>query len=231
MAPIDADAIATVFRKLAPLQERHILVGGAAVPLLIDDLAIQEVRPTKDVDVVVQVTTRIGYSNLEQKLRELGFRHDVSEGAPRCRWVVGDGVLVDVMPAHDPSGQWSGRWFGLAMDTAELRRIGDMDVRVINASCFLATKIEAFKDRGGEDYYGSHDLEDLIAVVDGRSSLREEMASAPDALRNFVVQGLRGLLADRRFLEALPGHLPGDPASQMRRPILLRRLREVAGLM
>ncbi len=37
---------------------------------------------------------------------------------------------------------------------------------------FLATKFEAFKDRGG-DYRTSHDFEDIVYVLDNRTTIVE----------------------------------------------------------
>ncbi|MCK4690308.1 MAG: hypothetical protein KAT20_00755 [Desulfuromonadales bacterium] len=33
---------------------------------------------------------------------------------------------------------------------------------------FIATKLEAFFGRGNGNYWGSHDLEDIMTVIDGR---------------------------------------------------------------
>jgi hypothetical protein len=74
----------------------------------------------------------------------------------------------------------------------------------------------------------AHDLEDFIAVVDGRRELLAELAQAPADVDAFVAGGIRDLLLDRAFVEALPGHLPGDSGSQARLPIVERRLREIA---
>lgn len=48
----------------------------------------------------------------------------------------------------------------------------------------IATKIEAFKGRGRGDFFASHDLEDLIFVMDGRSTIVEEVQTeAPPMVR------------------------------------------------
>ena len=39
---------------------------------------------------------------------------------------------------------------------------------MVTAPYFMATKIEAFYGRGGDDFLGSHDMEDIITVIDGR---------------------------------------------------------------
>ena len=93
---------------------------------------------------------------------------------------------------------------------------------------FLATKHVAFADRGGGDYYGSHDLEDFITVIDGRENILAELSAAPVELRRYVTESIRGLVSAETFDEALPGHLPPDRASQQRLPSLRRKLREIA---
>lgn len=79
---------------LGALREELVFVGGCAVGLLITDKAAAPVRVTYDVDLVVHVTTRSAFGRIEQQFESLGFRHDVSEGAPICRWTYGK-VKVD----------------------------------------------------------------------------------------------------------------------------------------
>jgi hypothetical protein len=87
-------------------------------------------------------------------------------------------------------------------------------IRTITAPYFLVTKLEAFRSRGKEDYFASHDLEDFVAVVDGRSSLAAEVETASTDLRMYVAEAVRALLVEPRFLDALPGFLLPDEASQ-----------------
>jgi hypothetical protein len=100
-------------------------------------------------------------------------------------------------------------------------------ISLIASPVFIATKLEAFHDRGENDFLGSHDLEDIVTVVDGRSELLDEARAAPADLRAYLASECRNLLSTPAFLDALPGHLPGDSASQARLPELLRRLRSL----
>jgi hypothetical protein len=97
---------------------------------------------------------------------------------------------------------------------------------VVTAPYFIGTKLEAFHGRGSGDYHASRDLEDLISVVDGRPSLLTEVKTALPDLRCYIADEIGALLNNREFIEALPGHLPGDDASQARVPTLLRTLGE-----
>ena len=71
---------------LEPLLEELVFVGGCATALLISDEAAGDARPTKDVDVIVELSTRGQYAAFSKRLRALGFQEDSTEGAPICRW-------------------------------------------------------------------------------------------------------------------------------------------------
>jgi hypothetical protein len=230
MRPIELDDLILVARKLEALGVDFVFTGGAVVGFLVDNPLIPIPRRTNDVDAIVAVTTRIQYTDLEERLRrEAGFRHDTSEVAPRCRWLA-DGVRVDILPMQDPTGEWSTRWFEHALRTAIFHEASGVRLPVVSASCFVAMKLEALVDRGRGDYRASHDLEDIVAVVDGREALLDELAAERAELRRTLAVGIRNLLGQSDFREALPGHLLSDDASQARLPLLVRRLEGIAGL-
>ena len=102
-----------------------------------------------------------------------------------------------------------------------------LQIRLVNAAYFVATKLEAFKGRGRSDYAGSHDLEDLLTVIDGRPTIVAEVAAAEE-VRSYIAQEFRELLAIPQFIDALPGYLLPDAASQARLPILAGRIKEVS---
>lgn len=186
-------------------------------------------RPTFDLDIIVEVMANRRYSDLEAILRQAGFEHDMTPGAPRCRWRL-DGLIVDVMPTEDALLGINTAWFAEALATAKPRRLLGVDVPMISAVAFLATKLAAFGDRGEGDYYGSHDLEDIITVIDGRGALVAEIDDAAPGLRGYVVAKIKALVVEPAFQEALAGHLPPDDASQNRLPMLRRRLASIGAL-
>jgi predicted nucleotidyltransferase len=217
-----------VAERLGDLQERVVFLGGAATALLITDAAAPDVRATLDVDVIVEIGTGPDYYRLGESLRAIGFTEDASEGAPLCRWLI-DGIRVDIMPTDERILGFSNRWYLPALHHAARIEIdGGMTIRSDTAPFFLATKLEAFFGRGRDDFMASHDLEDLIAVLDGRKEIVEEVGSAPEDVREFLARSFDGLLRRRDFLDALPGHLPPDPASQQRATVVLGRTREIA---
>ena len=44
-------------RAMGPLCEQVVFVGGCATGLLVDDTGLMDVRPTEDVDAIVEVAT------------------------------------------------------------------------------------------------------------------------------------------------------------------------------
>jgi len=213
---------------LGPLRERVVFVGGSATDLLITDPLAAAIRVTKDVDVIVEVATHGGYYQVEEDLRDQGFRNDTREGAPLCRWRWEE-LILDVMPTDPAILGFSNCWYPEAVSTAENRLLaGGLNIRLVAPAYFIATKLEAFFGRGQGDYYGSHDLEDLVAVVDGRPGIVEEIQRATPGLRMYLKEKLGALLDDPIFCYAVEGHLPGDPGSQARVPDLLQRLKVIA---
>jgi len=229
MSQPNLGAMRAVADRLDNLGEDYAFVGGSIVNLLLDDPALSSARPTDDVDVILQTVAAQRYSDVEAKLCSLGFDHDVREKAPKCRWVLGN-ITVDIMPTEGGFLGLNTAWFKEALATATVREISHTKLRLISPVAFLATKHVAFADRGGGDYYASHDLEDFITVIDGRENIVAEVNAAPVELRRYVNESIRGLVSNATFDEALPGHLPPDRASQQRLPNLRRKLREIAAL-
>lgn len=104
------------------------------------------------------------------------------------------------------------------------RLLADLEIRIVTAPLFVASKLEAFKGRRNGDYLESHDLEDMVAVVDGRESLVTEVHGERKELRAYIQNEIGGLLANGRFVDALPGYLFPDAASQARIALVLERL-------
>ncbi len=213
---------------LRPLLDELVFVGGAVTDLLITDEAAGQPRTTLDVDAIAEITSYAEYAAFGERLRALGFTGDTSEGAPLCRWVQRDRIL-DVMPLNEKILGFSNRWYRAAIETATARRLSEgLDIRVVTAPYFVATKLEAFKGRGTRDLFGSHDLEDLVSVIDGRASIVAEIRAETRELRDYIRTEISRLLAMQRFLDALSGCLLPDAVSQARIRIVVRRLEELA---
>jgi hypothetical protein len=214
---------------LRPLLEELVFVGGCATGLLVSDPAAGGIRPTKDVDAIVDVTSYTKYAALSEQLRTLGLTEDSTVGAPLCRWRYQQ-LTIDVMPIDEEILGFSNRWYPQAIAFAERRSIGGTDFRLVTAVYFVATKLEAFHGRGTNDLSMSQDLEDVITLVDGRSELIAEIAAAEPSVREYFASELQTLLDRQDFVDALPGFLLPDAGSQARRSQVVARLREIARL-
>jgi predicted nucleotidyltransferase len=227
---VNIQMITTVARRLGNLREKVVFVGGCATGLFITDPAMPEVRVTKDVDVIIDIATRMEYSRLEADLRSKGFKNDISEDAPLCRWLV-NGIKVDVMPTQEDILGFSNHWYLPAIENANYVQLEkELAIKLVTPPYFLATKIEAFKGRGKGDYMASHDMEDIITVLDGRREIIDEIKSSSDKLKTFLSRTFRIFLTDENFLDAIPGQLLPDQANQARVPRLLKILEEIANI-
>jgi hypothetical protein len=227
VADLNRALFESVVRLLVPVLDELVFVGGCTTGLFITDPAAGGVRPTKDVDAIVDVTSYAEYTTLSERLRTLGLAEDTTPGAPFCRWRHGQ-LIVDVMPTDATVLGFSNRWYPTAIETAQTFRIAGHDVRVVTPPLFIATKLEAFHGRGDDDVVASHDLEDIITVIDGRPEIVGDVAAASDDVRAYIGAEIRELLGNRDFTEALAGFLLPDPASQERRSLLEGRLRSLS---
>lgn len=214
---------------LGELGDEVVYVGGATLVLWITDPAAQPPRPTKDVDVIVEVTSRSQLVAFDAALRARGFHEDIDDGVIG-RWLHGDDLILDAIPAQASLLGFENRWQRAALPHAAIRTLPNgTSIRAVSPPYLLATKLEAFAGRGRGDLLGSRDLLDILALFDSRAELVDELEAAESDVRVYVVEGLRELLVAPRFLDAVYGSLPPDVASQARADdVLLARLQTAA---
>jgi predicted nucleotidyltransferase len=133
-------------------------------------MAAEQVRPTTDVDMVVEIATYAEYAELEEHLRKLGFRNDVSSGVI-CRYTV-DGLTVDILPTGKNVLGFHNRWYVEGFRDSMAYDIGDQEtIRIFSPPYFLASKIDAFNDRGHNDGRSSSDFEDIVYILNNRPAI------------------------------------------------------------
>lgn len=182
--------------------------------------------PTLDVDAIIAIASYADFTVLEKRMRELGFKESRAEGAPICRWL-NEGLVLDLMPTDPAILGFSNRWHRPALEHAQKFQIGDHEIRIISPPYFIATKLEAFRDRGKNDFGMSHDLEDIITVIDGRAELADEISLSEPELKRHLSEEFRTLLENPHFRDALPGLLLPDAASQQRITIVRDRIQRI----
>lgn len=211
---------------MGSLREQVVFVGGCATGLLITQPLVADARATEDVDAIVEVATLVDYHAFARQLMELGFKQTMEDNTPPFRWHW-KGMQLDLVPLDEKVLGFANRWYKpgfAAANTATLH--SGLRLRHLSAPYFMATKLEAFKDRGNNDVYMSHDLEDVITVVDGRDTLMEEMKAAPTNVRHFVAQVFQGLLEHPDFTNALPGIV----SQNTRTGLVLQRMIKISAL-
>ena len=218
-----------IAQALGPLREQLVFVGGCAVGLLITDPTAAPVRVTYDVDLAVQVAALQDYHRLEAQFAQLGFRRDMASDVI-CRWRYRD-VEVDLMPTETEILGFANLWYPLVVETAQIIKLpSGNDIRLVTAPAFLATKFDAFTDRGKGDVLGSSDLEDIINVLDGRPELVQEISQTSPELRSYLGVSCRELLATQNFMDLLPGMIFPDELLAERVAIVAQRLRQIAAI-
>lgn len=111
--------LVAVARRLMPILDDVVFVGGQVGELLITAPGSTRIRPTMDVDLIVEATSRVAYHEVEVRLDALGLTNDTREGAPICRWLTPEGHAVDVMPAAGDVLGFTNQWYAVALSVAE----------------------------------------------------------------------------------------------------------------
>lgn len=191
---------------LGPVLDDVVFVGGATVYLWITESGAPPVRATEDVDVVCEVATRTEYYRLGALLRERGL-HEASDERVICRWKSADPELVlDVMPTAPDILGFSNPWYEEAISTATTVVLGSgAEIRAAMPAALVATKLCAWKGRGGGDLLRSLDVHDVLILVDGRPELITEIEAAGPDLRAYIRDELVQLQAEPYFDYAVDG--------------------------
>lgn len=200
------EMLAVVAKGLRGFKEKVAFIGGATIDLYISYPADAASRPTDDVDCVVELASRGQYYAIEEELRSLGFKNFLGKG-PLCRWEY-FGIMVDVMPTEGKILGFSNRWYPDGLANTETAVLPDgPEVQIFSVPYLLASKIEAFVDRGKGDYHASADIEDIVALLDGCPDLKEKIQRAPNDVRSYLAEKFQAFLGQPRFMESLPGHV------------------------
>jgi predicted nucleotidyltransferase len=196
--------IRAVSNALGELRNEVVFIGGAAVSLYADRVAT-EVRPTDDVDILLEIATRTHYAQIEERLRAAGFKNDIT--AKFIGRYLLEGFVVDVMPLDESILGFLNRWYKEGYRTAIEYSIDDQHpIRIFTAPYFIASKLEAFNARGNGDGRTSTDFEDIVFVLENRRSIWQEMMDADETVQAFLLNEFKALQANRYIREWIDGH-------------------------
>lgn len=209
------------------LRARLVFVGGCTTALYITDpIALEGVRATDDVDLIVDLAGIAEWAELVDQLRQRGLSEAPDEDVI-CRMKLGE-LKVDFMPDDEEILGFSNRWYAKGIETAvEVPLEESLAIRHLTPLLFVATKLEAYLGRGGGDLIGSRDAEDILLLVDGRQELIGEIDTTEPAIRTYIAEQIAGVLDDRNFDHFLEGNIRG-PAG--RADIVYDRLMAISRL-
>jgi hypothetical protein len=218
--------IKIVHSALGDLADDFFFVGGAAVSLY-TDRASSELRPTEDIDILIELTKRGEYALVEEQIRNKGFVNDV-ESTVICRYKV-QGIIVDVMPTSGEILGFTNKWYEEGVKNGTTANLDDQTtIRIFSSVYFLASKFDAFRNRGNNDGRQSSDFEDLVYLMNNRSSIWEEIRNSNQTVRGYLLNEIELLLANKYLDEWIGSHL--EYSEQRRIGFIIGSLRELVSV-
>lgn len=200
---INITRIKAVNNALGELRNKVVFVGGATVSLYADSPS-QEIRPTEDIDVVVEIWARKDYFEIDEKLRKLGFANDQESGII-CRYKV-DGLVVDVMPTQSEILGFTNKWYQPGFEHSVSFNLSESKIKIFSPPYFLASKLEAFNGRGNLDGRTSKDFEDIVFVLQNRSSIWAEIKDSNIDVYEYLKDTFSKLISNPNFEEWIDCH-------------------------
>lgn len=198
----------TVAEGLGELNEYVVYVGGAVAELYVTDPAKTDMRETMDIDCVTQLSSYAKLTELEGLLRRKGFQNDTSPGTPICRWIYKDEV-VDIMPDDENVIGFTNMWYHEALAAKEKRTLSNgIDIYIFSLPYYVATKLEAVKGRGGDDWRWSHDFEDIIYILNYCPTFVLTLQSVNLKLKKYLKKAFSDILCRPNISEEVECKLP-----------------------
>lgn len=201
---INIAVVEEVAEALKDLKKEVVFVGGAVVSLYADDPAATEIRPTADVDMTLNIVNLNTWNDIQTKLASLGFYPDPF-GHAICSYKFKN-IPVDIMASEDGPLGPANRWYKIGFKNLRTVNAKQQQIQILTAPCYLATKFEAFNNRGF-DYRTSHDFEDIIYILDNRQSIVSEIQKDQVEIKHFIQRELRILISNSNYDEILSAHI------------------------
>ncbi|MBL4587036.1 MAG: hypothetical protein JKX84_08285 [Flavobacteriales bacterium] len=220
---INLAVVAEVAAALKHYNNKMVFVGGAVVSLYTDDPAADDIRPTADVDMTLNVINLSDWATIQEDLGRLGFHPDPF-GHAICSYKYKD-IPVDIMAAEDGPLGPANRWYKIGFNNLWKVKVKTQEISIFKAPCYLATKFEAFNSRG-KDYRSSHDMEDIIYILDNRIDIVSEIKQTEERIRLFVINQLNTIIELGMLDEVLMAHIHPLMIDE-RKPIVLEKIGEI----
>jgi len=223
---INIATVTEVAKALQGIKETMVFVGGAVISIYTDDPAADEIRPTKDIDLTVHIVNLSHWQKVQEQLAQLGFHPDPF-GNSICSYTYKDRA-IDIMATEDGPLGPANKWFKIGFQNLWSMQAKNQEIKVLSAPCYLATKFEAFNNRG-QDYRSSHDIEDIIYILDNRIHIVQEISNDNSLIIEFLKEQLTLMRRKDILSETLVAHIhPLMLADRM--PIVEEKITQILAL-
>lgn len=202
---INRKATSRVAVALGDLNKDVVYVGGAMVSLYIDDPAAEDVRPTKDIDITLEIANVGELEKLRVALEDKGFVQSAEDDVI-CRFRLKE-IKVDVMSTTEVGWAPANPWFESGFENSITIEIENVEIRILALPYFLATKFAAFEGRGGRDPRMSHDFEDIVYLLNYTSNFREQIQESNPEVQQFLIEQFAVIRDKANMQEAIIANL------------------------
>jgi hypothetical protein len=208
---------------LAALNKKIVFIGGATISLYLDEISAIDARPTNDVDCVINITPRNKYYLFEEELRQIGLEQD--KGKIICRWRYQE-LIIDIMPDDPSILGFSNSWYKPGIKKSIIYTLpSGQKINIFPVTYLLASKIEAFNSRGNRNFYTSHDLEDIVLLMDGCPNLEQEIEQGDIKVKKFIKTWVKSEFEN--LLEIAPSQLPFASKNAGREQLILELIQRL----
>lgn len=205
---------------LKEIKDLVVFVGGATTTLYVDQSDRTDARSTVDVDCVIEATSTAAFQKIESRIRELGFKNDISEDTPICRWTKHP-LVLDLMPIDEKILGFSNRWYQDGFKNSETVTLPDnSQIQTFSLIYFVASKTEALLARGIDDLSISQDFVDLLFVIEGRKSFFDEIRTGPQKIQQFLRTSFDIIRRNDSFDMSFRGNLPRGLTQERQNQVL-----------
>lgn len=208
---------------LGELNEQVVFVGGAVVSLYIDDPSADDVRPTKDIDISMEITSLSQLEAIRETITQKGF-YQSSEDTVICRFRYED-IKVDLMSTKEVGWVPASPWFSPGFKKLVTFELDGLKIKCLSLPYYMASKFTAFYGRGIKDPRTSQDFEDIVYLLQYTSSVKQEILDSEDEVKKYLADCFKDILNDQVKQEAILGNLYFED-QELHFQKILRQLKE-----
>ena len=202
---VNRAALEIVANALGTLSDEATYVGGVVVGMYVEDTYSEEPRPTEDIDIFLEIYTPTQLERVRELLAAKGFHPDHTTNV-MCRFFY-KGITVDVMSTTQVGWAPANKWYALGLKHAQRVKLNDtISIQILSLPYYLATKFEAFHDRGAKEPRTSKDMEDIVYLLNNNRTWEIAISESPTDVKEYIVAELKAL-AEPKNRETLRCHL------------------------